>query len=89
MSLRSIKVSSREKHKEQKEESIGSSKTHNTKNDKKRMKKKVVYYEFDSLLPLISYTESTSPKHQENKRVTGFLFVVLAFHSALNYFQFH
>jgi hypothetical protein len=46
-----------EKHKEQKEESIGSSKTHKKKTDKTKRMKKVVYYEIDSSSPSTSSAE--------------------------------
>jgi hypothetical protein len=57
-----------DKHKEDKEESVGCIKSHN-KGDKKNNKmKKVVYYETDSSTPSTSDAESTSSKRQERKK---------------------
>jgi hypothetical protein len=49
------------KHKEKKDESTGSIKSHK-KGDKKNKMKKVVYYETDSSTPSTSSAESTSSK---------------------------
>jgi hypothetical protein len=57
------------KHKEDKEESDGSIKSHKKKGNKKKKKmKKVVYYETDSSTPSTSNAESTSSKRQERKK---------------------
>jgi hypothetical protein len=53
------------KHKEGKEESADSVKSHNKKGDKKKMKdKEGVYYETDSSTPSTSEAEPTSSKRQ-------------------------
>jgi hypothetical protein len=63
---------SSDKHKEDKEESAGSIKSHNKKGDeKKRKMKKVVYYETESSTPSTSNTESTSSKRQERKKYSN------------------
>jgi hypothetical protein len=49
-----------DKHKEDKEESTGSVKSHKKGDKKKNKMKKVVYYETDSSTPSISNAESTS-----------------------------
>jgi hypothetical protein len=56
-----------DKHREHKEESTGSIKSHR-KGDKKKKVKKVVYYETDSSSPSTSGAESTSSKRQERKK---------------------
>jgi hypothetical protein len=57
------------KHKDDKEESAGSIKSHKKKGNKKKKKmKKVVYYKTDSFAPSTSYIESTSSKRQECKK---------------------
>jgi hypothetical protein len=59
------KTSSKEvgdKHKEDKEESVGSIKSHKKGDKKKNKMKNVVYYETDSSTPSTSDTESTSSK---------------------------
>jgi hypothetical protein len=57
-----------DKHKEHKEESIGSIKSHKKGDKKKNKMKKVVYYATDSSLPSTSGVESTSSKRQERKK---------------------
>jgi hypothetical protein len=57
-----------DKHKEHKEESIGSIKSHRKGDKKKKKMKKVVYYETDSSSPSTSGAESTSSKRQERKK---------------------
>jgi hypothetical protein len=57
-----------DKHKEHKEESAGSIKSHRKGDKKKNKMKKVVYYETDSSSPSTSYSESTSLKRQERKK---------------------
>jgi hypothetical protein len=57
-----------DKHKEHKEESAGSIKSHSKGDKKKRKMKKVVYYETDSSSPFTSGAESTSSKRQERKK---------------------
>jgi hypothetical protein len=62
------KISSN-KHKEGKEESVDSVKSHKKKGDKKKKKmKKVVYYETDLSMPSTSNAESTSSKRQGRKK---------------------
>jgi hypothetical protein len=57
-----------DKHKEHKEESAGSIKSHKKGDKKKNKMKKVVYYETDSSSPSTSSAESTSFKRQEHKK---------------------
>jgi hypothetical protein len=57
-----------DKHKEDKEESVGSVKSHKKGDKKKKKMKKVVYYKTNSSMPLNSDTESTSSKRQERKK---------------------
>jgi hypothetical protein len=57
-----------DKHKEDKEESAGSIKSHKKGDKKKKKMKKVVYYETDSSTPSTSDVESTSLKRQERKK---------------------
>jgi hypothetical protein len=57
-----------DKHKEDKEESASSIKSHKKGDKKKKKMKKVVYYETDSSTPSNSDVESTSSKHQELKK---------------------
>jgi hypothetical protein len=57
-----------DKHKEHKEESTGSIKSHRKVDRKKKKMKKVVYYETDSSSPSTSSVESTSSKCQERKK---------------------
>jgi hypothetical protein len=57
-----------DKHKEHKEESAGSIKSHRKGDKKKNKMNKVVYYETDSSSPSTSYAESTSSKRQERKK---------------------
>ena len=52
-----------DKHKEHKDESAGSIKSHKKGDKKKKKMKKVVYYETDSSMPSTSGVESTSSKH--------------------------
>jgi hypothetical protein len=56
------------KHKEHKDESAGSIKSHKKGDNKKKKMKKVVYYEIDSSSPSTSRAESTSSKRQERKK---------------------
>jgi hypothetical protein len=56
------------KHKEDKDESAGSIKSHKKADMKKKKRKKVVYYETDSSTPSTSGAESTSSKLQERKK---------------------
>jgi hypothetical protein len=65
--LKEAKVSD-DKHKEDKEESTGTVKSHKKGDKKKNKMKKVVYYETDSSTPSTSDTESTSSKRQERKK---------------------
>jgi hypothetical protein len=51
-----------DKHKEDKDESAGSIKSHRKGEKKKKKMKKVVYYEIDSSSPSTSSAESTSSK---------------------------
>jgi hypothetical protein len=57
-----------DKHKEHKDESADSIKSHNKGDKKKNKMKKVVYYETDSSSPSTSSTKSTSSKRQECKK---------------------
>jgi hypothetical protein len=57
-----------DKHKEHKEESTGSIKSHRNGDKKKKKMRKVVYYEIDSSSPSTFGVESTSSKHQERKK---------------------
>jgi hypothetical protein len=57
-----------DKHKEHKEESAASIKSHKKGDKKKKKMKKVVYYETDSSSPSASNAESTSSKRQERKK---------------------
>jgi hypothetical protein len=57
-----------DKHKEHKNESAGSIKSHKKGDKKKNKMKKVVYYETDSSSPSTSGAESTSLKRQERKK---------------------
>jgi hypothetical protein len=57
-----------DKHKEHKNESVGSINSHKKGDKKKKKMKKVVYYETDSSMPLTSGAESTFSKHQERKK---------------------
>jgi hypothetical protein len=56
------------KHKEEKDESAGSIKSHKKGDKKKKKMKKVVYYETDSSTPSTSGAELTSSKRQERKK---------------------
>jgi hypothetical protein len=56
------------KHKEDKDESTGSIKSHKKGDKKKKKMKKVVYYETDSSTPSTTSTELTSSKRQERKK---------------------
>jgi hypothetical protein len=56
------------KHKQVKEESTSSIKSHNKGDKKKNKMKKVVYYETDSSMPSTSDAELTSSKRQECKK---------------------
>jgi hypothetical protein len=56
------------KHKEHKEESSDSIKSHKKDDKKKKKMKKVVYYETDSSSPSTSGVESMSSKRQESKK---------------------
>jgi hypothetical protein len=56
------------KHKEGKEELVGSVISHKKGDKKKKKMKKVVYYETDSSMPSTSNAESTSSKRQERKK---------------------
>jgi hypothetical protein len=51
-----------DKHKEDKDESAGSVKSHKNGDKKKKKMKKVVFYETDSSTPSTSNAESTSSK---------------------------
>jgi hypothetical protein len=66
---RTLSKDTGDKHKEHKEESTGSIKSHR-KGDKKKKKKmkKAVYYKTDSSSPSTSGAESTSLKRQERKK---------------------
>jgi hypothetical protein len=55
------------KHKEEKDESVGSIKSHKKGDKKKKKMNKVVYYETNSSMPSTSDVESTSSKRQEHK----------------------
>jgi hypothetical protein len=57
-----------DKHKEHKDESASSIKSHRKGDKKKKKMKKVVYYETDSSSPSTSGTESTTSKRQEHKK---------------------
>jgi hypothetical protein len=57
-----------DKHKGDKDESVGSIKSHKKGDKKKKKMKKVVYYETDSSTPSTSDAESTSSKRQEHKK---------------------
>ena len=70
------KTSSKEagdKRKEDKEESVGSMKSHKKGDNKKKKMKKVVYYETDSSTPSTSDAESTYSKCQEHKKYSKIL----------------
>jgi hypothetical protein len=56
------------KHKEEKDESADSIKSHKKGDKKKKKMKKVIYYETNSSTPSTSGAESTSSKHQERKK---------------------
>jgi hypothetical protein len=56
------------KHKEDKEESVGSIKSHKKGDKKKKKIKKVVYYNINSSTCSTSDAESTSSKRQECKK---------------------
>jgi hypothetical protein len=60
-----------DKHKEHKEEFVGSIKSHRKGDKKKKKMKKVVYYETDSSSPSNSGAESTSSKRQERKKYSN------------------
>jgi hypothetical protein len=66
-SSKEIKLSG-DKHKEDKEESAGSIKSHKKDGKKKKKMKKVVYYKTNSSAPSTSDAESTSSKRQEHKK---------------------
>jgi hypothetical protein len=57
-----------DKHKEDKDESTGSIKSHKKGDKKKKKMKKVAYYETDSSTPSTSGAEPTSSKRQERKK---------------------
>jgi hypothetical protein len=57
-----------DKHKEDKDESVGSIKSHKKGDKKKKKMKKVVYYESDSSTSSTFNAESTSSKHQEHEK---------------------
>jgi hypothetical protein len=57
-----------DKHKEHKNESVGSMNSHKKGDKKKKKMKKVVYYETDSSTPSTSDAESTFSKHQKRKK---------------------
>jgi hypothetical protein len=57
-----------DKHKEDKDESVGSINSHKKGDKKKKKMEKVVYYETDSSMPSTSGAESTSSKRQERKK---------------------
>jgi hypothetical protein len=57
-----------DKHKEDKDESAGSIKSHKKGDKKKKKMKKVVYYETNSSAPSTFAAESTSSKRQEHKK---------------------
>jgi hypothetical protein len=59
---------SKEADDKQKEESVGSIKSHRKADKKKNKMNKVVYYETDSSSPSTSGVESTSSKRQERKK---------------------
>jgi hypothetical protein len=65
---RTLSKEAGDKHKEHKEESTGSIKSHRKGDKKKKKMKKVVYYETDSSSPSTSGAESTSSKRQECKK---------------------
>jgi hypothetical protein len=65
---RTLSKEAGDKHKEHKDESTGSIKSHKKGDKKKRKMKKVVYYETDSSSPSTSGIESTSSKRQERKK---------------------
>jgi hypothetical protein len=60
-----------DKHKEHKEESAGSIKSHRKDDKKKKKIKKVVYYETDSSSTSTFGVESTSSKRQERKKYSN------------------
>jgi hypothetical protein len=57
-----------DKHKEDKDESVGSIKSHKKSDKKKKKMKKVVYYESNSSMSSTFDAESTSSKHQEREK---------------------
>jgi hypothetical protein len=57
-----------DKHKEDKDESAGSIKSHKKGDKKKKKMKKVVYYDTNSSTPSTSDADSTSSKCQERKK---------------------
>jgi hypothetical protein len=77
-----------DKHKEHKEESVGSIKSHKNDDKKKKKMKKVVYYETDSSSPSTSVADSTSSKRQERKKYSKIRFDILVFLNTLLYFLF-
>jgi hypothetical protein len=74
LDLREIRMKKRlskevgHKHKEEKDESARSIKSHKRGDKKKKKMKKAVYYDTDSSSPSTSSAESTSSKHQERKK---------------------
>jgi hypothetical protein len=77
-----------DKHKEHKEESVGSIKSHKNGDNKKQKMKKVVYYETDSSSPSTFVADSTSSKRQERMKYSKIPFDILVFLNTLLYFPF-
>jgi hypothetical protein len=78
-----------DKHKEDKDESAGSIKSHKKGDKKKKKMKKEVYYKTDSSTPSTFDVESTSSKCQERKKyIVRYLFAILASLNVLLYFLF-
>jgi hypothetical protein len=74
------------KHKEGKDESVGSIKSHKKGDKKKNKMKKVVYYETDSSTPSTSSAESTSSNAKSVRSIVRSLFAILVFLNMLPYF---
>jgi hypothetical protein len=77
-----------DKHKEHKEESAGSIKSHKKGDKTKKKMKKVVYYKTDSLSPSTFGAESTFSKRQEHKKYSKIPLRYPHILSALPYFLF-
>jgi hypothetical protein len=77
-----------DKHKEHKEELVGSIKSHRKGDNKKKKMKKVVYYETDSSSPSTSGAESHLQSAKSVRSTVRCLFAILTFLNALLYFMY-